>query len=142
MADSELAVLAQSATLQEYLLGEIIWSPENYSDTSAHHALLIVAKGVAALFVARNIQNIELRRLSPGDAVGQSVILAGTTPDATLMAITPVTICSINKMALTPVLHARPEVASQMPHHGEPYDRRNNAAARRTRSSRKSRDFV
>jgi CRP-like cAMP-binding protein len=56
----------------------------------------------------------ELRRLAPGDSVGQSGILAGVRTGVVVRALTRATVFRLDKSALTPILARRPEVAREM----------------------------
>ena len=57
---------------------------------------------------------IELRRMAPGDSLGQSAILAGARVEGVLVARTAVTMCCLEQAALTPILQAKPEIARRM----------------------------
>jgi small-conductance mechanosensitive channel len=113
LADAELSTLADALTSHEFHAGQVVVDPE-FTDVERNQELQIVARGVATLFVVRNGQEVELRRLSPGDSVGQSGILAGAKADGTLRAVTAVSICCLSRDALRPILQQRPEIARRM----------------------------
>lgn len=77
-------------------------------------ALYIIARGVAKVTVPNGTGELEVRRLSPGDAIGQSGILAGVQSNVTVRAATHATVYRLDKDALTPVLARRPEVTKEM----------------------------
>lgn len=111
--DAQLMMLANALTTREFQSGQVVDNSES-AGSEGHQELQIVARGVATLFVVQDGREVELRRLSPGDSVGQSAILAGARADGTLRAITAVSICCLSKDALTPILQARPEIARRM----------------------------
>jgi hypothetical protein len=76
-------------------------------------ALYIIARGVAKVTV-QSAGELEVRRLAPGDAFGQSGILADVESHVTVRAATRATVYRLDKDALTPVLARRPEVAKEM----------------------------
>lgn len=78
------------------------------------HELHILAQGVAIVSVAKGGREIEVRRMAPGDSVGQSGILAGVKTEVVVRALTRVTVFRLDKTALTPILARRPEVAQEM----------------------------
>lgn len=77
-------------------------------------ALYLIARGVAKVTVQKSAGELEVRRLAPGDAFGQSGILAGVASHVTVRAATRATVYRLDKDALTPVLARRPEVAKEM----------------------------
>ena len=50
----------------------------------------------------------------PGDAIGQSVILAGTQLHATVRALTAVTVYRLTSADLTPLIGRKPELGRTM----------------------------
>lgn len=76
--------------------------------------LLIVKKGVLAVFLPQLGKLAEVARLGPGDPFGESGVLAGVPMSATIKAITPAILFRLEKADLTPLLQARPEVGAEM----------------------------
>jgi hypothetical protein len=111
--DAELKELASAISRHEFQPGETVYSSE-IARTEERHSLHVVALGVAALFLNDDGPGIEVRRLSPGDAIGHSGILTGISTNVTLRAVTAVTIYRLSKESLTSVLKERPQVALQM----------------------------
>ncbi|REE23797.1 small-conductance mechanosensitive channel [Paraburkholderia sp. BL27I4N3] len=108
--DSGIAELAAQLTRHEFDVGETIYSAADESG----HALHILASGVAKVTVPKDSGELELRRLAPGDSIGQSGILAGVKTGVIVHALTRVTVFRLDKAALTPILTRRPEVGREM----------------------------
>ena len=108
--DAEIAELAARLTPHEFDTGETIY---NAADEGGHE-LHILARGVAKAVVPNEGSELELRRLAPGDSVGQSGILAGVRTGVIVRALTRATVFRLDKEALTPILARRPEVAREM----------------------------
>lgn len=113
LSDSQLSTLAGSMSIRECSAGQVI-ERADASGPDEQQTLLIVARGVATLFVDRDGREVELRRMSPGDSIGQSAILAGVKVEGTMRAITPMTVYALQQDALTPVLRGRPDIAQRM----------------------------
>jgi len=111
--DEQFSQLASALVSQHFLPGQLIYQVEtNCSDD--RRALYIVASGVAVLESAHGGQNVEIRRLSPGDSIGRAGILTGVSSPIMLRAVTKVSIVLLHKDALTPILQQNPEVAKSM----------------------------
>ncbi|RKT21588.1 mechanosensitive ion channel-like protein [Paraburkholderia sp. RAU2J] len=110
LEDDEIAELAGQLTRHEFDIAEIIYTAADESG----HELHILARGVAKAIVSKDGGEIELRRLAPGDSIGQSGILAGVRTAVVVRALTRATVFRLDKSALTPVLARRPEVAKEM----------------------------
>jgi small-conductance mechanosensitive channel len=110
LARDEIAELATQLTQHEFDAGDTIYTAADESG----HELHILARGVAKAILAKNGGEIELRRLAPGDSIGQSGILAGVKTAVIVKALTRTTVFRLDKGALTPVLARRPEVAKEM----------------------------
>ncbi|CAB3805603.1 hypothetical protein LMG28614_06238 [Paraburkholderia ultramafica] len=106
----ELAQLAAKLTTHVFEADETIYTAADESG----HELHILAQGVAKVIVPKDGGEIELRRLAPGDSIGQSGILAGVRTAVVVRALTHATVLRLGKSALTPVLERRPEVAKEM----------------------------
>jgi small-conductance mechanosensitive channel len=110
LEDDEVRELDAQLTKHEFDAAQTIYSAADQDQ----HALHILARGVAIVSVARHDGEIELRRLAPGDSIGQSGILAGVKTEVVVRALTRATVFRLDKSALTPLLARRPEVARQM----------------------------
>ncbi|MFM0549467.1 mechanosensitive ion channel family protein [Paraburkholderia sediminicola] len=108
--DGGIAELAAQLTCHEFDIDETIYSAADESG----HALHILARGVAKVTVPKDSGEVELRRLAPGDSIGQSGILAGVRTGVIVHAMTHATVFQLDKAALTPILTRRPEVAREM----------------------------
>ncbi|MFM0224063.1 mechanosensitive ion channel domain-containing protein [Paraburkholderia dipogonis] len=108
--DGGIAELAAQLTCHEFDIDETIYSAADESG----HALHILARGVAKVTVPKDSGEVELRRLAPGDSIGQSGILAGVRTGVIVHAMTHATVFQLDKAALTPILVRRPEVAREM----------------------------
>ncbi|MGF6574855.1 small-conductance mechanosensitive channel [Paraburkholderia sp. GAS333] len=110
--DGELAELTARLITHEFDAGQTIYTA---SDESAHD-LHIIARGVAKVTVRKEKEGeeVESRRLSPGDAIGQLGILAGVASAVVARALTRVTVYQLDKSVLTSLLTRRPEVAKEM----------------------------
>ncbi|EPS1223345.1 mechanosensitive ion channel [Burkholderia cenocepacia] len=69
--DDDLAVLADALVARSFGKGDVI-----YASNAESRVLTIVESGVAAVFVPGVSGDVEVRRMAPGDAIGQSVVLA------------------------------------------------------------------
>ncbi|AUT75642.1 mechanosensitive ion channel protein MscS [Paraburkholderia hospita] len=108
--DDEILELETKLTMHKIDAGDTIYTAADESG----HELHILARGVAKVIVPKDGVEIELRRLAPGDSVGQSGILAGLRTDVVVRALTRVTVFRLDKTALTPILARRPEVEKEM----------------------------
>ena len=99
--------LTRKLTKHEFDVAETIYAAADENG----HELHILARGVAKVSVPKDGGEIELRRLAPGDSIGQSGILAGVRTDVIVRALTRATVFRLDKAALTPILARRPEVA-------------------------------
>jgi CRP-like cAMP-binding protein len=59
-------------------------------------------------------QDVELRRLLPGDAIGRAGVLTGVSTGIKLRAVSKVVVVRLKKDALTPILKAHPEIGKDM----------------------------
>ena len=110
LEDDEIAELEAKLTKHEFDPGETIYAAADESG----HTLHIIARGVAKVSVPKNGGEIELRRLAPGDSIGQSGILAGVRTNVIMRSMTHATVYRLDKAALTPILARRPDVAKEM----------------------------
>jgi small-conductance mechanosensitive channel/CRP-like cAMP-binding protein len=113
LSDAHLVELAKGLEVHDFQAGQVIIGCDSEC-VELRYALQIVARGVVSVVVARDGRQAELRRMSPGDSIGQSGILVGEKVEGTARAITPVTMLSLSKDALTPILAAHPEIARRM----------------------------
>jgi len=111
--DAQFAELSKALAREEFLPGEIVYQvgPECPDE---RRALYIVATGVAALFTPYEGHDVEIRRLSPGDAVGRAGVLTGVSQSIKLRAISKVSTVRLGKDAITPLLRQHPELAKAM----------------------------
>ncbi len=76
--------------------------------------LHVVGAGVISITQIQSMGEIELLRLGPGDHYGEVGLLTGQATGAKSRALTPVTIYTLAKQDLAPVIEARPEVSQAM----------------------------
>lgn len=113
LSDRQFAELARELSHESYEPGQLIYEAgPNCPDE--RRALFIVASGVASSLVPHAGQDVELRRLIPGDAVGRSGFLTGVSAPIKLQAVGKVAIVRLKKEALTPILREHPEIAQDM----------------------------
>ena len=110
LAHEDISELVAKLTEHEFDVGETIYAAAN----EGGHELHILARGVARMTVPEGDGEIELRRMVPGDSVGQSGVLAGMKSNVTVRAMTRVAVLRLEKEALTPILERRPEIAREM----------------------------
>ena len=108
--DDEIEALSGQLIKRDFETGATIYAAAD----ERLHALYIVFQGVASVSVAKGAEMLELRRLVPGDAIGQSGILAGVKTGVVVCALTRCVVFQLDKTALTPILTQRPEVAQEM----------------------------
>lgn len=109
--DTDLAPLQAALTRHEFEPGDTLYAS---ADAQGSNALHIIAIGVAKVMLPRDGQDVELRRMAPGDSIGQSGILAGLTFRVTVKAVTRVVVFRLAKDALSGMLERRPDIARQM----------------------------
>lgn len=110
LGDDEIAELEAKLTTHEFDTGQTIYDAAD----EGGHELHILARGVAKVSAPKSSGEIELRRLAPGDSIGQSGILTGIRTDVVVRAMTRATVFRLDKTALTPILDRRPEIAREM----------------------------
>lgn len=113
LTDEQFSLLAAALVSQHFSPGQLIYQVDVLCPAE-RRALYIVASGVAALESPHDGKNVELRRLSPGDAIGRAGILTGVSRPIVLRAVSKVSIVLLHKDALTPILQQNPEVAKSM----------------------------
>ncbi|RQU83627.1 mechanosensitive ion channel protein MscS [Burkholderia cenocepacia] len=101
--DDDLAVLADALVSRSFGKGDVI-----YASNSESRVLTIVESGVAAVFVPGASGDVEVRRMAPGDAIGQSVVLAGTRLHATVHAVTAMTVHQLRSKDLSALIGRKP----------------------------------
>ena len=113
LSDEQFAELASDLSREAYDPGQIIY---DVSPTcpDERRALCIVASGVAVSLVPHAGQDVELRRLLPGDAIGRAGVLTGVSTGIKLRAVSKVVVVRLKKDALTPILKAHPEIGKDM----------------------------
>lgn len=110
---AQLSQLASELESEVFSAGELIYqiTPECPDE---RRALYILASGVASLLTPHDGQEIEVRRLAPGDAVGRAGILTGISTGIKLRALSRVRVVKLRKDALSPILQQYPEIAKHM----------------------------
>ncbi|WP_347814765.1 mechanosensitive ion channel family protein [Burkholderia sp. D-99] len=109
LGDDDLAVLADALASRVFHKGDVI-----YASNADTRLLTIVGAGVASVFVPGATGDIEVRRMAPGDAIGQSVVLAGTQLHASVYAVTTVTAYQLSSGDLSPLIARKPELGRLM----------------------------
>ncbi|KVT10234.1 mechanosensitive ion channel protein MscS [Burkholderia sp. MSMB1078WGS] len=107
--DDDLAVLANALVARSFGKGDVI-----YASDSESRVLTIVESGVAAVFVPGASGDVEVRRMAPGDAIGQSVVLAGTRLHATVRAMTAMTVRQLRSEDLSALIGRKPALGRLM----------------------------
>ncbi|KWE49686.1 mechanosensitive ion channel family protein [Burkholderia sp. MSMB2157WGS] len=107
--DDDLAVLADALISRSFGKGDVI-----YASNSESRVLTIVESGVAAVFVPGASGDVEVRRMAPGDAIGQSVVLAGTRLHATVHAVTAMTVHQLRSEDLSALIGRKPALGRLM----------------------------
>ncbi len=107
--DDDLAVLADALVARSFGKGDVI-----YASNAESRVLTIVESGVAAVFVPGASGDVEVRRMAPGDAIGQSVVLAGTRLHATVHAVTAMTVHQLRSEDLSALIARKPALGRLM----------------------------
>ncbi|WP_269502854.1 mechanosensitive ion channel family protein [Burkholderia sp. IMCC1007] len=107
--DDDLAVLADALVSRSFGKGDVI-----YASNSESRVLTIVESGIAAVFVPGASGDVEVRRMAPGDAIGQSVVLAGTRLHATVHAVTAMTVHQLRSEDLSALIGRKPALGRLM----------------------------
>ncbi|MGU7772678.1 mechanosensitive ion channel domain-containing protein [Burkholderia sp. MR1-5-21] len=107
--EADLTTLADALTPRRFHKGDVVYASD--SDT---RMLTILESGVASVVVPGASGNVEVRRMAPGDAIGQSVVLAGTKLHATVHAVTPVVVYQLRSDDLSPLIGRKPELGRLM----------------------------
>ena len=105
----ELVQLSQRLSRHEYGPGQVVVASSDIPDY-----LLLVDSGVLSVRTVQDGRTVEINRLGPGDALGESGVLAGIPMDVTIEAVTNVVLYRLDKVDLTPILQSRPEVGAHM----------------------------
>ena len=77
-------------------------------------ALFVLHAGVLAALQKHGGQEVEVFRLAPGDCFGQSSVLTGQTTRFKVVALTKASVYEIDKIAMAPILKARPAIAAEL----------------------------
>jgi len=107
--DTDLSQLAERLSRHEYEPGQPVVASTDVTDY-----LLLVDTGVLSVAATQNGENVEVARLGPGDAFGESGVLAGIPMQVAITTMTGAVLYRLDKTDLTPILQARPEVGSGM----------------------------
>jgi CRP-like cAMP-binding protein len=119
LGDEDLRQLAARLSRHEYEASQTIVTADQISTY-----LLIVASGVLSVTVDRGNGNasqphpvqdkVEIARLGPEEAFGESGVLAGLPMTVDITALTRVVLYRLDKEELSPLLKARPELGHSM----------------------------
>jgi small-conductance mechanosensitive channel len=109
LTEEERKTLAAKATHKHYDQGEALVEPGDVL-----HSLFVIGAGVVTITQVLSEGEIELLRIGPGDHFGEIGLLTGHAAEATLKALSPVTVYELTKEDLAPVLEARPEVTHEL----------------------------
>ena len=109
LSPEELAQLAPRLSRHEHKSGEVLITPETVLDS-----LSIVDSGVLSVVVEDAVKEVEIRRLGPGESIGEAGILAGLPARVKITTLTSAVIYSLKKDDLTPVLKKNPALAKLM----------------------------
>jgi small-conductance mechanosensitive channel/CRP-like cAMP-binding protein len=113
LSAEDLSSLCSALIREEHLVGATIYQAGGETG-DVPKALYIVASGVAIVWAKLGGREIEMGRLSPGEAMGRVGILTGYSNDVRLEALTHVTTYRLPREALTPILQANPQVVQRM----------------------------
>ncbi|BCG00146.1 hypothetical protein PPGU19_047140 [Paraburkholderia sp. PGU19] len=105
----ELQRLAPMLSRRSYERGDTVVTPDKVLDH-----LTIVDSGVLSVVAEDASGPVEVIRLGPGDALGESGLLAGMPARVTISALTSATVYQLKKEDLTPLLKDKPDVAREM----------------------------
>ncbi len=112
--EAELQALAARLSRHEYEVAQTIIGAEEISN-----CLLIVGTGVLSVTVnpedaIHPDEKVEIARLGPGDAFGESGVLSGVPMAVDVTAMTRVVLYRLEKQDLSPLLKKRPELGRSM----------------------------
>jgi small-conductance mechanosensitive channel len=107
--DTELGPIEDALTRRVFNKGDVV-----YQSASNNHVLTILDSGVASVTVPSLSGDAEVQRMAPGDAIGQSGVLAGARLHATVHALTPAIAYELNSTQLSPLLLKRPDIGERM----------------------------
>jgi small-conductance mechanosensitive channel/CRP-like cAMP-binding protein len=110
----EIQQLASRLSRHEYEPLQVIVSANEVSKS-----LLIIASGVLSVTLSRTSpgqpdEKLEIARLGPGEAFGESGVLSGVPMTVDITAMTQVVVYRLEKEELTPLLKKRPELGQSM----------------------------
>jgi small-conductance mechanosensitive channel len=110
LTDAEQEMLASGASTRAYRDGEVI-----AEQGETLQSLMIIRTGVVVRHKSVDgSPEHELDRLSPGDVIGETGLLAGMGEPAKLRALGPVSVYVINQDDLAPLLEKRSELAEEL----------------------------
>jgi small-conductance mechanosensitive channel/CRP-like cAMP-binding protein len=113
LSEEQMARLEAALTRLDFDAGAVIYSADT-ANSEESFSLNIVALGVCTLVLPHAGHEVEVRRMGPGDSIGQSGILSGIPSKVTMRALTPVVVLRLAKEPLGVLLQERPEIAIQM----------------------------
>lgn len=113
LSDEQFQQLSGKAVHENFAPGEPIYELRRDREHQKI-ALYIIESGVAVALGPHDGNEVELRRLSPGDAIGRAGFLTGFCGEMTVRALTRVAAIRLDKESLSPILQERPEIAKEM----------------------------
>ncbi|CAB3792183.1 mechanosensitive ion channel domain-containing protein [Pararobbsia alpina] len=110
----DIRQLASRMSRHEYEVSQTVVKADQISK-----CLLIIASGVLSVTVNRKSPGqpneiVEIARLGPGEAFGESGVLSGVPMTVDIIAMTRVILYRLDKEELTPLLKKRPELGQTM----------------------------
>jgi small-conductance mechanosensitive channel len=106
LTDAELALLAERAYVRLYGIGDILVNQGDAGDM-----LFIMRSGRVRVDVrGADGQNITVNQLTAGECFGEMALMTGEARGATVVAVEDSEVLLVDREALTPIMHASPEL--------------------------------
>jgi small-conductance mechanosensitive channel/CRP-like cAMP-binding protein len=105
----EKEALASTMVRRTFRKGDIL-----VSQGTALKSLMIVRSGVASVTRRDKAQEMELRRLAPGDFFGEGGLLTGAGERGTIQALTLVVVYEVTQEGLAPLMRDRPAIVEEL----------------------------
>ncbi|WP_235590050.1 MULTISPECIES: mechanosensitive ion channel family protein [Burkholderiaceae] len=109
LSGDEISRLAQRLSRHEYQSGHRIFAPGTIPES-----LSIIYSGVLSVKFDSGTGEREINRVGPGEAFGESGLLAGLPMNVTITTLTPCVLFQLSKEDMTSFLKEFPDVATQM----------------------------
>ncbi|WON77734.1 mechanosensitive ion channel family protein [Serratia sp. UGAL515B_01] len=97
----EVFFLSDNITTHIYGPGQVVVSPDSMLDY-----LLIVASGVISIEAEKGTDKLEVKRLSPGDSIGEISVIAGIEINFSAKALVSTVVYRLERSAFTSLLKA------------------------------------